>query len=143
MRALPFPFIFTARAKNQLHGITDIDDTLRRLQAYEKAAADVLYAPGLKTLEEVKTVVGAVSKPAHVVMISLPPTITAQALEAIGVRRISIGGAFARLALGAMMRAAADLRSGSCACNTGVMPTKDFKGAKIFGTQCPSMACSD
>lgn len=126
-RALPFPFTFTARAENLLHGVAGMDDTLRRLQAYEKAGADVLYAPGLKTLEEVKTVVGAVSKPVNVVMSSLPPTTTAQDLEAIGVRRISIGGALARVALGAMMRAATDLRTGSFAWNTGVMPTKDFK----------------
>lgn len=126
-RALPFPFTLTARAENFLHGIRDMDDTLKRLQAFEKAGADVLYAPGLKTLDEVKTVVAAVSKPVNVVMSSLPPSTTAQDLETLGVRRISIGGAFSRVALGAMFRAAQDLRTGSFAWNTDVMPTKDFK----------------
>ena len=126
-RALPFPFTLTARAENFLHGLRDMDDTLKRLQAFEKAGADVLYAPGLRTLDEVETVVSAVSKPVNVVMSSLPPETTVKDLEALGVRRISIGGAFSRVALGAMFRAAESLRAGSFAWNTGVMPTKDFK----------------
>ncbi len=67
-RALPFPFMLTARAENFLYGRTDLDDTIRRLQAFEAAGADVLYAPGLYDLATIKTVVSALKKPFNLVM---------------------------------------------------------------------------
>jgi len=126
-RALPFPFTFTARAENLLHGRDDLDDTLRRLQAFEKAGADVLYAPGLRDLESVRTVVRSVGKPVNVVMSSLPRGTTVQDLEAIGVRRISIGGALSRVALGAFLKAARELKAGGFDWVADAVPTKELK----------------
>ena len=81
-RALPFPFTLTARAENYLHGRRDLDDTIRRLQAFAAAGADVLYAPGLRDLETIRQVVAAVPKPVNVVMSAADPDITAQQLAA-------------------------------------------------------------
>jgi 2-methylisocitrate lyase-like PEP mutase family enzyme len=107
-RALPFLFTLTARAENYLHGRADLDDTIRRLQAFEKAGADVLYAPGLSRLEDVAAVVRAVSRPVNVLA-------TAQfdvaALAEIGVKRVSVGSALARAAYGGFLRAAEEMRS--------------------------------
>ena len=107
---LPFKFTFTARAENQLHGAHDLDDTIRRLQAYAKAGADVLYAPGLKTLEEVRLVCSSVDKPVNVLMSSLAGTTVAQ-IGAAGGKRISTGGALARAALGALVRAGREMQA--------------------------------
>jgi 2-methylisocitrate lyase-like PEP mutase family enzyme len=127
-RALPFPFTFTARAENLLHGSPDLDDIIRRLQAFEKAGADVLYAPGLSSLDDVRTVVKCVSKPVNVVMGWIAKGTTVQDLEALGVRRISIGGALSRVAMGAFMKAARDLKeNGSFAWMADAMPTKQLK----------------
>lgn len=109
-RALPFRFTLTARAENLLYGRDDLDDTIRRLQAFEAAGADVLYAPGLKTLETIRTVVAAVDKPVNVVMGFADPTITVAQLSACGVARISVGGALSRLAVAAVLRAAREMR---------------------------------
>src|SRR5262249_56037879 len=81
------------------YGIQDLDDTVRRLQAFEKAGADVLYAPGLRTLDDMRVVVSSVSRPVNVVMGFADPSITLPKLAEIGVRRVSIGGALPRLAL--------------------------------------------
>ncbi|HVS13443.1 MAG TPA: isocitrate lyase/phosphoenolpyruvate mutase family protein [Thermoanaerobaculia bacterium] len=108
---LDLPFTLTARAESFLQGRRDLDDTIRRLQAFEEAGADVLYAPGLTTLEEVREVCQAVSRPVNV----LAPMIrgaTLDELEAAGARRLSVGGALARAALGGMLRAAEELREG-------------------------------
>jgi 2-methylisocitrate lyase-like PEP mutase family enzyme len=102
--ALPAPFLLTARAENLLHG-RDMADTIRRLQAYEAAGADVLYAPGLRTLAEVRQVVGAVKRPFNVVTGWLDPDITAAQLAEAGAKRISVGGALSRLALAAFVNA--------------------------------------
>jgi len=127
-RALPFPFTFTARAENLLHGSPDLDDIIRRLQAFEKAGADVLYAPGLSSMDDVRTVVTSVSKPVNVVMGWVAKGTTVQDLEDLGVRRISIGGALSRVALGAFMKAARDLKdNGSFAWMADAMPTKQLK----------------
>jgi 2-methylisocitrate lyase-like PEP mutase family enzyme len=91
--ALPFPFTFTARAENFLHGRRDLDDTVRRLQAFAAAGADVLYAPGLRDLETIRQVVVAVGKPLNVVMSAVDPELTPQHLAEVGVKRISVGGA--------------------------------------------------
>lgn len=111
-RSLPIPFTLTARAENLIRGIKDLDDTIRRLQAFESAGADVLYAPGLRTLEEMRTVVSAVGKPVNVVMGFADPSITLEQLNEIGVRRISIGGALSRLALRAFLDGAQEMRRG-------------------------------
>ena len=109
-RALPFPFTLTARAENHLHGRHDLDDTIRRLQAFEAAGADVLYAPGLRDLETISAVVSAVGKPVNVVMGMADPDITVDQLASVGVRRISVGGAFSRIALAAVMNAAREMK---------------------------------
>ena len=108
-RNLPIPFVLTARAEQLIHGSTDLDETIRRLQAFEQAGADVLYAPGLRTLDQIRTVVAAVSKPVNVVMTHADPSITAAQLAEAGVKRISIGGSGSRFALNAFMGAAREM----------------------------------
>src|SRR4051812_3525121 len=109
-RAHPFPFILTARAENFLRGNPDLDDTIRRLQAFEQAGADVLFAPGLKDLEAIRTVVSAVSKPVNILVSSFNSDLRFEDLAAAGVKRISVGGVLARVALTAITRAARDIK---------------------------------
>jgi 2-methylisocitrate lyase-like PEP mutase family enzyme len=110
-RALPLPFTLTARAENFLHGIADLKDTLRRLEAYADAGADVLYAPGLTKLDDIAAVVRAVApRPVNAVMGLAGATTSLAALEQIGVRRVSVGSALARAAYGAFLRAAREIR---------------------------------
>jgi 2-methylisocitrate lyase-like PEP mutase family enzyme len=109
-RALPFPFMLTARAENFLHGRPDLDDTIRRLQAFEAAGADVLYAPGLRDLAMIRTVCAAVGKPVNVVMGLAGAPFSVDQLAAAGVRRISLGSALSRAALGAFLRAAREVK---------------------------------
>jgi 2-methylisocitrate lyase-like PEP mutase family enzyme len=104
-RSLPVPFLLTARAENLLHGRNDMADTIRRLQAYQEAGADVLYAPGLKNLKEVRQMVEAVKRPFNVVTGWLDPDITAADLADAGAKRISVGGALSRLALATFAKA--------------------------------------
>src|ERR1700676_3923951 len=108
-KKLPIPFVLTARAEQLIHGSTDIDATIRRLEAFEQAGADVLYAPGLKDLDTIRTVVSSVSKPVNVVMTHADPSITAAQLAELGVKRISIGGSGSRFALNAFMGAAREM----------------------------------
>lgn len=108
-RSLDFHFTLTARAENLLRGRNDLDDTIRRLQAFEDVGADVLYAPALTTLEEVRTVTGAVSKPVNVLAPALENVTVAQLSEA-GAKRISIGGALARTVIATLLRAGAEMR---------------------------------
>jgi 2-methylisocitrate lyase-like PEP mutase family enzyme len=126
-RSLAVPFTLTARAENFLHGRRDLDDTIRRLQAFERAGADVLYAPGLRTLDEIRTVVGAVSKPFNVVMGFADPSITLEQLSAAGVRRVSIGGGLSRIALQAFMAAAKDMREGRFGFVAGLQPLGELQ----------------
>ena len=110
VRTLPFPFTLTARAENYLHGNPDLNDTIRRLQAFAEAGADVLYAPGLRSAEEVLAVVRAVApKPVNVLM-SGGLKLTVQELEEMGVRRISTGSALALAAFGEFYRAAEEIQ---------------------------------
>src|SRR5688572_17091330 len=109
-RSLDFPFVLTARAENFLHGRRDLDDTIRRLQAFEKAGADVLYAPGLRDLATIRTVAAAVGRPLNVVIGMLEPGITAAQLAQAGVKRISVGGALARLALANLVKGAREMK---------------------------------
>ena len=109
-RALPFPFTFTARAENFLFGRRDLDDTIRRLQAFEKAGADVLYAPGLNDLGMIRTLCASVTKPVNVVMGLKGSALSAEDLAEAGVRRISVGSALCRAAYGTLFRAAREMR---------------------------------
>jgi 2-methylisocitrate lyase-like PEP mutase family enzyme len=102
-------FILTARAENFLHGISDLDDTIRRLQAFADAGADVLYAPGLSDLETIRTVCSSVSKPVNVLAGARNGHSVAE-LEAAGAKRISVGGSLALAALGGFIRAARELK---------------------------------
>ncbi len=111
-RALPTPFVLTARAEGLLYGVGTIDDVIRRLQAFERVGADVLYAPGLRTLDEMRAVVRSVHRPVNVVMGFADPSITIEQLAAAGVRRVSIGGALSRLALRAFLDGAREMRAG-------------------------------
>jgi 2-methylisocitrate lyase-like PEP mutase family enzyme len=126
-RALPFPFTLTARAENYLHGRRDIDDTVRRLQAFAAAGADVLYAPGLRDLDTIRQVAVAVPKPLNVVMSAADPDLTAQQLAGAGVKRISVGGALSRLAYAAVRDAAIAMRdAGSFQWVRGTIPAREL-----------------
>ena len=109
-RALPFPFTLTARAENFLHGRADMRDTIKRLQAFQEAGADVLYAPGLTTKDDISTVMRSVDRPVNVVMGLRGAQLSVAELSAIGVRRISVGSALYRTALGAFLDAAHEMR---------------------------------
>jgi 2-methylisocitrate lyase-like PEP mutase family enzyme len=107
---LSFPFTLTARAENYLHGCEDLADTIKRLQAYQQAGADVLYAPGLVRKEDIESVVRSVDRPVNVLGGLGDVPLDFAALTALGVKRISVGGALARAALGAFLRAAQEMR---------------------------------
>jgi 2-methylisocitrate lyase-like PEP mutase family enzyme len=109
-RELPFDFTLTARAENYLHGRNDLADTIRRLQAFAEAGADVLYAPGLRSREEIIAVVQAVApKPLNVVMGLSGVSFSVSELAAMGVKRISVGSSLARAAYGAFFDAAREI----------------------------------
>jgi 2-methylisocitrate lyase-like PEP mutase family enzyme len=109
-RSLPFTFTLTARAENYLHGRPDIKDTIERLQAYQEAGADVLYAPGLATKDDIAAVVRSVDRPVNVVMGLRGVQLNLAELSAIGVKRISVGSSLARAAVGGFLRAANEMR---------------------------------
>ena len=110
-RGVGFPFVLTARAENFLHGRLDLDDTIRRLKAYAAAGADVLYAPGLASLDAIREVCAAVApKPVNVLAGMKGANFPLVELAAAGARRLSVGGALARTALGAMIRAAQEMK---------------------------------
>jgi 2-methylisocitrate lyase-like PEP mutase family enzyme len=106
-RKLAFPFVLTARAENYLHGRADLDDTIARLKAYEEAGADVLYAPGLRDIEEIKKVCAELSKPVNVLALAGGPSVGE--LGEAGVRRVSLGSNLHRVAMGAFLRGAREL----------------------------------
>ncbi|HEX4760447.1 MAG TPA: isocitrate lyase/phosphoenolpyruvate mutase family protein [Thermoleophilaceae bacterium] len=106
-RALDFPFTLTARAENHIRGNPDIDDTIARLQAYEAAGADVLFAPGLRDAEQIRAVTSAVSRPVNVLA---HRGLTLDEIVGAGAQRISVGGALTLVAAGAMRRAAEQIR---------------------------------
>src|SRR5215470_6560508 len=109
-RALPFSFVLTARAENMIQGRLDLDDTIKRLQAFEQAGADVLYAPGLRDLATIRTVVASVRKPVNVVMSHGDPSLTLAQLAEAGVKRVSIGGSLSRLALAAVLEGVREMK---------------------------------
>jgi 2-methylisocitrate lyase-like PEP mutase family enzyme len=107
-RGLPFPFTVTARAENFFRGRPDLGDTIRRLQAYQDAGADVLYAPSLSA-DDIGTVVRAVDRPVNVLAGSGRQTLSVAELSALGVRRISVGGLLSTVAYGALLHAAGEI----------------------------------
>ncbi len=108
-RALPFKFTLTARAENLIRNVPDLDDTIRRLQAYEKAGADVLYAPGMADMDMLRTVLASISKPYNLLISSGNARMTVADAREAGVRRISIGGALARAAATGFLNAAREI----------------------------------
>jgi 2-methylisocitrate lyase-like PEP mutase family enzyme len=106
-RAVDFPFTLTARAENHIRGNPDLDDTIARLQAYELVGADVLYAPGLESAEQIRAVCEAVSKPVNVLA---SPALTLAEIVAAGAQRVSVGGALTWVAVGALISAAEEMR---------------------------------
>ena len=106
-RGLEFPFTLTARAENHIRGNPDLEDTIERLQAFDQAGADVLYAPGLRTVAEIRSVCDAVSKPVNV--LALPGLTLAEVVDA-GAQRISVGGGLTWVAVSAMASAATEIR---------------------------------
>ncbi len=109
-RGLPFTFTLTGRAENYLWGRPDIGDTIARLQAYQEAGADVLYAPGLATRDDIAAVVSSVDRPVNVLMGLTGVQLSLAELSAMGVKRVSVGSALCRTALGAFLRAAREMR---------------------------------
>ena len=107
-KALSFPFVLTARAENFLYGQPDLDDTIRRLQAFQEAGADVLYAPGLRSREEIAAIVSSVDRPVNV--ISGGHGLNVAELTGLGVKRISLGSALSRVALGSLLQAIAEIK---------------------------------
>ncbi len=110
VRNLPFAFTLTARAENYLHGRPDLRDTIARLQAYQEAGADVLYAPGLASKDDIAAVVSSVDRPLNVVMGLQGVQLSLAELSAMGVKRVSVGSSLCRAALGAFLRAAREMR---------------------------------
>ena len=109
-RSLPYPFTLTARAENLIHGRPDLKDTIRRLEAFADAGADVLFAPGLKTCEEIEVVVKAVApRPVNVIMGIANTNFSLNMLAEIGVKRVSVGSGFIRAAYGAVFRASEEI----------------------------------
>jgi 2-methylisocitrate lyase-like PEP mutase family enzyme len=127
-RALDFPFTLTARAENFLHGNRDLDDTIRRLQAFEQAGADVLFAPGLPNAEAIRTVVNAMSRPVNVLVSSGNSYLTVAELAALGVKRISIGGVLSRVAFTALANAAREIKQhGTFTCADGLLSMAELE----------------
>ena len=109
LSSLPFPFMLTARCENHLVGRTDIKNTIARLQAYQEAGANVLYAPGLRTKEDIAALVSSVDRPVNVLMGLQGVPLTLAGLSALGVKRVSVGSGLSRVALGAFIRAAREM----------------------------------
>ena len=109
VHALPFTFTLTGRAENYLHGRPDIKDTIARLQAYQEAGADVLYAPGLATKDDIAAILSSVDRPVNVVMGLQGVQLTLAELSSMGVKRVSLGSTLSRVALGTFLRAAREM----------------------------------
>src|SRR5262249_44878277 len=126
---LPFPFTLTGRAENYLHGRPDLADTIKRLQAYQEAGADVLYAPGLVAKEDIAAVVKSVDRPVNFLMGFRGIGLTVAELSAIGVKRISVGGALCCSAMTAFLRSAREMKE------RGTFTfTEDAVGARDLGS---------
>jgi len=108
-RSLPFRFTLTARAENFFTGLPDLADTIRRLQAYQEAGADVLYAPGLRSLEDIRSVLASIDRPLNVLMGPFDGFVSVADLAALGIRRISLGSSLSNAAYGALVSAGREL----------------------------------
>jgi 2-methylisocitrate lyase-like PEP mutase family enzyme len=125
-RGLDFPFTLTARAENHIRGNPDLDDTIARLRAYEEAGADVLYAPGLRSEEEIRAVCEAVSRPVNVLAL---PMLSVESIARAGAQRISVGGGLTWVAVEAMAAAAERMRdTGDLSWLTGSARVKEWLG---------------
>ena len=122
-RGLDFPFTLTARAENHIRGNPDLDDTIARLRAFEDAGADVLYAPGLRTADEVRAVCESVSRPVNV--LALPGLSVPEIVEAGG-HRISVGGGLTWVAVSALVTAASEIRDGDLSSLSARLPLGDW-----------------
>jgi 2-methylisocitrate lyase-like PEP mutase family enzyme len=130
--SLPFVFTLTGRAENYLHGRPDLRDTIARLQAYQEAGADVLYAPGLATKDDIAAVVSSVNRPVNVVMGLLDVQLSLAELSAMGVKRVSVGSALCRTAIAAFLRAAREMREhGTFTFGNEAVPPREITA--IFG----------
>ena len=109
-RSLPFPFTLTARSENFIAGNPDLTDTIKRLQAYQQAGADVLFAPGIVSRDDISSVVASVDRPINVIMGLQGITLTLDELSGLGVKRVSVGSALSRAAFGAALRAAREMK---------------------------------
>ena len=131
-RSVDFPFTLTARCENYLVGRPDLKDTIERLQVYQEAGADVLYAPGLRSREDIAEVVRSVDRPVNVVMGLAGVQLSLAQLSELGVKRISVGSSLSRAALGAFLRAAQEMREhGTFTYAEQAVPFKDING--MFG----------
>ena len=130
-RSLPFRFTLTARSENFLHDRPNLADTIMRLQAFQDAGADVLFAPGLTNPDDIATVVREVDRPVNVVMGLKGVPLTVEELSRLGVKRISVGGALARVAWGALLPAMRQMKAGSFKGLAGAMPGGELN--RIFG----------
>jgi 2-methylisocitrate lyase-like PEP mutase family enzyme len=122
-RGLVFPFVLTARAENHIRGNPDLDDTIARLQAFEAVGADVLYAPGLQTPAEIRSVCSAVSKPVNV--LARPGLTMAEMVEA-GAQRVSVGGSLTWAAVNALAAAASEIRDRGDFSSLGTSPPREW-----------------
>jgi len=131
-KSLPHPFTLTARAENLIYGIPDLKDTIKRLEAFADAGADVLFAPGLKTREDIEAVVKAVApRPVNVIMGLAGQTLTLDMLQQMGVKRVSVGSALMRATYGAFFRAAEEiLQQGTFSFSADAKPYADLN--KLF-----------
>ncbi|HMH20965.1 MAG TPA: isocitrate lyase/phosphoenolpyruvate mutase family protein [Puia sp.] len=130
--SLAIPFTLTARAENLIYGRPDLKDTIRRLEAYAEAGADVLFAPGIKTRDEIDAVVRSVSpRPVSVILGLSQGNLTVAELAGLGVKRISLGSSLARAAYGSFLRAAEEVgQKGSFGFAEGTVPYSAFQ--KLF-----------
>lgn len=137
-RALPFAFTLTARAENFLHGRADLDDTIRRLVAFAEAGADVLFAPGLRSRDDIAAVVRAVApRPVNVIMGLVGAPLGLVELETLGVKRVSVGSSLARAAFGAFLRAAREIRErGSFGYAADAAPYAELN--RVFAANAPA-----
>lgn len=142
-RALPFPFTLTARAENYLHGRRDLADTIKRLQAYQEAGADVLYAPGLAAPDDIAAVVKSLDRPVNVLMGLGGVPLNQMELAALGVKRISVGSGLYRAAIGAFLDAAREMQDhGTFTFASGAAGSKEIgaifkEGLKIVPESTP------
>jgi 2-methylisocitrate lyase-like PEP mutase family enzyme len=129
-RALPFPFTLTARTENYLAGRPDLNDTIARLQAFQEAGADVLYAPGVRTREDIEAIVRSVDRPLNVLAGMKGMTFTLADFAAMGVKRVSVGSLLSRVAYGALLRAGREMSErGSFAYSDGAPSLADVTAA--------------